>query len=439
MNKQILKLAIPNIISNISIPLLGLVDIALLGRLDSEIYLAAVALGTTIFNILYWSFGFLRMGTTGLTAQAFGASNFQEQQALLIRSIFLAIAIGLSLILFQKPIESIAFNLLEGDQSIHNVAKSYFLIRIYAAPATIALYSLQGWFIGMQNTKYPMLITLTSNILNIAFSALFIYYYKMNADGAALGTLIAQYFSLILGIFLLKNKYSTHLKSIPNTAKLLNKKELSIFFKINKDIFLRTLCLIAVFTFFTSKSAYYGSIALAGNTILLQFTYFFSYLIDGLAYAAEALTGKYLGANDHKNLTRSIKKLFAWGFVLSLSFSLIYFIAGNSIINLLTTNKLVIDYSQDFLIWVMLIPLISYPSYLWDGIYIGMTASKEMLTSMFFSSFIVFFPLYFLTTDYLDAHSLWLSFTAFLLARGLYQTILYQRSISKKQNMVSVK
>ncbi len=431
VNKELLRLAIPNIVTNISVPLLGLVDLALVGRLGDAKYIGAIAIGSMIFNFLYWSFGFLRMGTSGFTAQAFGEKNSQESILTLSRALFVAFIVGISLIVLQSPIGELSFWLLEGNANVEVLAKEYYSIRIFAAPATIGLYALSGWFLGMQNSRVPMIIAISINVTNIVFNFIFVYGLDMKSAGVAWGTLVAQYLGVILAIFFLIKKYSYLFKHW-NYKLVIKWQALRKFFTVNLDIFIRTFCLIIVFTYFTSQSASTDNIILAVNTLLLQFLFIFSYFMDGFAYAAEALTGRFIGEKNKVKLKEVIKLLFIWGSVISISFSLIYFIFSDTILFLLTNEKEVIEKAGEFVIWILFVPIVSFASFLWDGIYIGATASKSMRNSMIIASLLVFFPITILLNNMLGNHSLWLGLVLFMAARGIAQTILAKRAIYHK-------
>lgn len=434
MNKKILQLAVPNVVSNITIPLVGMVDLAILGHLDSEKYIGAIALGGLIFNFLYWGFGFLRMGTSGFTSQAWGSRNFTECSNTLMRALLVAVIAGLSLIILQKPIEFIAFYFLEGSSEVEGLATQYFRIRIFAAPATIGLYALTGWFVGMQNARSPLFIALLINILNLGLNYIFVYIFGLKSEGVAWGTLIAQYAGFISGLIILRKYYSKFLKYYSKKA-ILKLSLLKEFFKVNSDIFIRTLCLIFVFTFFTSESASMDDTILAVNTLLLQFLMIFSYLIDGFAFAAEALVGKFIGAKNQHSLKKTIKILFLWGTGLALVFSLIYFIAGNNILYLLTDNEKIITKSAPYMFWVVLIPILTFSSYLWDGIYIGATASKEMRNTMLASTFLLFVPFFFFGREFFGNHALWLALILFMTGRGFFQTLYAKKAIFGSSNL----
>jgi MATE family multidrug resistance protein len=428
LNREILNLAIPNIIANITIPLLGMVDLALVGHLESELYIGAIALGGMIFNILYWGFGFLRMGTSGFTAQAYGRQDKKESILILSRSILVGLSGAVLLLLLQKPIELLSFTAIRGSAGIESLAAEYFRIRIWAAPATLALYSLTGWYLGMQNAKIPMIIAIVVNLLNILFSLFFVLGLGMKSDGVALGTVLAQYGGLITGVVFFAAKYRKFV-AYWIYREMMEWKALKRFFSVNRDIFIRTLCLIFVFSFFTSRSARQDDIILAVNTLLLQYFMIFSYLIDGFAYAAEALVGKYIGEENRTRLTKTIRYLFYWGLGLSIPFTLTYLFGGEKIIWLLTNNAAVIEQTKPYLFWIALIPLVTFSAFLWDGIFIGATASTGMRNSMLISTLLVFIPVYFITRPFLFNHGLWLALILFMISRGVTQTLIARRGV----------
>jgi len=428
VNKKILKLAIPNILSNLSVPLLSSVDTAVMGHLTSPVYLGAIALGSMIFNFIYWGFGFLRMGTTGLTAQAFGGKNNPEISSILFRSLFISLTIGILLIAFQYPISSLSFYLVNGSADVENLALKYFDIRIFAAPATLSLYALHGWFLGVQNSRFPLYISLFVNVFNIILNLTFVYLFNMNVDGVAWGTLISQYLGVFLSVFLLIKYYKNFFGKF-HLDTLINKEKIKKFFQINTDIFLRTLLLIFTISFFTAKSAEYNNDILAANFILLQLWLIISYGVDGFAFAAESLVGKFVGAKDKSNLKKVIKNSFAWGIGIGIVLSLVYFIFSREILSLYTNQSKVIEIALGFMIWIVVAPVINSISFIWDGIYIGATATREMLFSMIVSTLIFFLPIYFLTKDVLGNHSIWLALTIFMVVRGLTLTFFAKRFV----------
>lgn len=425
MNKRILNLAIPNIISNITVPLLGMVDTYLVGHLDSELYIGAIALATMIFNFIYWSFAFLRMGTSGFTAQAFGAKNKQEMLNVLLRSLSVAFIAGVLIVALQYVILHTAFYFIDAGEVTKTYASTYFYIYIWSAPAILGMYAMNGWFVGMQDSRTPMYIAIAVNIINISLSFLFVYGFGMQLEGIALGSLCAQYSGLGLSFLIWNIKYKG-LKLFFNWRFIRSVSDFVPFFKVNSDIFLRTLALIAVTTFFTSASAKMGDTLLAVNSLLMQLFILFSYMMDGFAYAAEALTGRYIGEKNPPLLKQMIKRLFVWGGVLVAFFTLIYGLFTDDILRILTDKTAIVEAARQFQVWVLLIPLAGFSAFLWDGIYVGMTASKQMRNSMFVAT-ASFFVIYFLLKSSLGNNALWVAFLTYLSMRGIMQTIIFQR------------
>ena len=428
MNKEILRLAIPNIISNISVPLLSTVDTALMGRM-SALHLGAVGLGAMIFNFLYWNFAFLRMGTTGMTAQAFGEQNKEQIVNTLGRAILVVFLLAGAILLLQKPLGEAGFVLMNvtGDQ-LHLV-KTYFYIRIWAAPATLGLYAIMGWFFGMQNAIYPLILTVFINFVNIVLSFLFVYTFKMDVDGVAWSTVIAQYAGCLLGFALLFYKYKSYNKFFERKA-VLEWKMLKQFLVINRDIFIRTVCLTLAFALFYSRSAEAGATLLAANVILLQFLNWMSYGVDGFAFAAESLVGKYAGAKDELGLQKAVKLSSFWGTGLAVGFSLLYGFGGNMLLHIFTNKQDVIDAAITFLPWMVLLPLVGTPCYIWDGIFIGLTASREMRNSMLLAFVIYLVALYAGEMLWVN-HGLWMALLIFLAARGVCMGVMYALTAPK--------
>lgn len=424
MNKQILHIALPSIISNITVPLLALVDTTIVGHLGSASYIAAIALGGMIFNMIYWLFNFLRMGTGGLTAQAYGANQHQATSYILLRSLTIAGGIALTLLLLQRPIFQVTFHFVTATAEVRSLASIYFNILIWGAPAMLALYSFTGWFLGMQNARIPMCIAITQNVVNIAVSTLLVFGCHLKIEGVALGTLISQYTALLLAVIFCLTKFDV--KQHFELKAILDINTLKRFFQVNRDIFLRTLCLIAVTTYFTSAGSTQGELTLAANTLLMQFFIIFSYFMDGFAYAGEALGGRYFGAHDRLNFQRMTRCLFAWGGALSVLFFFIYFLSGTSLLHLLTNDSQVINRAQQYLPIVNFIPLISFAAFLFDGLYIGTTATRYMLISMFCAS-AAFFVLINVCT--LSNTLLWLAFLVYLGGRGLMQAFLFKKAV----------
>ena len=425
MNKKILQLAIPSIVSNITVPLLGLIDVAIVGHLGSAAYIGAIAVGGMLFNIIYWLFGFLRMGTSGMTSQAFGQRDLKEVTRVLLRAVGVGLFIALCLLLLQYPIRKIAFLLIDATPEVRELATVYFNICVWGAPAVLGLYGFAGWFIGMQNSRFPMFIAITQNVVNIVASLSFVYLLDMKIEGVALGTLIAQYAGLFMAS-LLWLRYYGRLKIAFSWREIIGKTAMKRFFQVNSDIFFRTLCLVAVTTFFTSTGARQGDVVLAVNTLLMQLFTLFSYIMDGFAYAGEAMTGRYVGARNNTGLQRMIRLLFRWGWGLSLSFTILYMIGGQDFLGLLTNDTTVINAAGSYYYWVLAIPLAGFAAFLWDGILIGATATRLMLYSMLVASGL-FFLIYYIFYALMGNHALWMAFLIYLSLRGIMQWILWHR------------
>lgn len=431
MNKRILGLAVPSIISNITVPLLGLVDVSIVGHLGSATYIGAIAVGGMLFSMIYWIFGFLRMGTSGLTAQAYGRRDLAEVILLFVRSLGIAFGLALLLILLQYPILKVAFTLIDATPAIKELASLYFWICIWGAPAVLGLYSFAGWFVGMQNSRFPMYIAITQNVVNIAASLFFVFIWNRGVAGVAMGTLVAQYAGLLMASLLWYGYYRRLWQKL-NWKMLTDYEAMRSFFILNRDIFFRTLCLVAVTTYFTSRGAEQGDIILAVNTLMMQLFTLYSYIMDGFAYAGEALTGRYVGAHNQADLRRMIRTLFAWGIGLALAFTLLYGIGGSSFLGLLTNEQEVLNASSDYFYWVLAIPLAGMAAFLWDGIYIGATASRQMLYSMLVAS-VSFFILQRIFQQQMGNHALWMAFIAYLFLRGLVQTGLARKILLKSE------
>ncbi len=423
INREILRLAIPNIISNVSVPLLSTVDTALMGHL-SQAHLGAVGIGSMIFNFIYWNFGFLRMGTTGLTAQAFGAADDTAIGSTLGRSALVAMGLGLLLWLCQWPLEWASLQLLQVDAGQTGLVSEYFRIRIWAAPASLLSYVVLGWLFGMQNALYPLYLTIVVNVVNIGLSFLLIIRFNMGIAGVAWGTVIAQYVGLIVGVSMLAGRYRPYLRAI-RLALLRELAPMRNFFRLNVDLFLRTLCLTFVFAFFYSESSASGPLVLAVNVVLLQMVNWMSYGVDGFAFAAESLVGKYKGRQDLDKLNKTISLSMVWGLGLAASFALLYALWGQEVFSIFTDQEEVIAASVPFMIYMILFPLLGFLSYIWDGIYIGLTASRTMRNAMLFS-LIAFLVLHFSLKAHYGNHGLWIAMLLFLLVRGLSQSVLYR-------------
>ncbi|HTN68981.1 MAG TPA: MATE family efflux transporter [Dysgonamonadaceae bacterium] len=427
MDKKIFKLALPNIISNITVPLLGMIDIGIAGHLGSAIYIGAIALGSNIFNLVYWNFGFLRMSTSGFTAQAYGARNFSEAMNILLRSLIVAAGLGILIVILQIPIEKVALNFIKSGPETKENVQFYFRIAVWSAPAVLGVYAFNGWFIGMQNAKTPMIIAILNNVLNIILSFTFVYLFGMKIKGIALGTMLSQLITFAVTSTLWFRFYG-RLRKYINLNSILNTDSLKLFFKVNGDVFIRTLMLTMVTTFFTFASSGMGATILAVNALLMQFFMLFSYFMDGFAYAGEALTGRYIGAKNELLLRYMIRRLFFWGFIVSSFSAVLYIFFPRQILQILTNNQEVISVATSFIFWTILIPITGFAAFLWDGIYIGATASKEMRNAMVLSS-MSFFICFYVTKPFFGNNALWFSFIVYLSVRSLIQTLWAKKAL----------
>lgn len=428
MNRSILKLAIPNIISNITIPLLGLADMILMGHLGSAVFIGAIALGGTIFSVLYSFFSFLRAGTTGFTAQSYGNNDNTEIIYSLYRSVIIATFAFLLILLLQVPIAKLSILLLNGSDDVKALAITYFYVRIWAAPANMLLYCLNGWFIGMQNTKIPMFIAIIINILNIIFSVIFVLIFKQNVTGVALGTVIAQYCGLFLALVLLIKKYKSYFLNIKKDI-LFDFNKIKHFFKVNVDLMIRSFLLIITIAFFTNQSAKFGDNTLVINMIILQSFYIFSYFTDGFAYAGEALVGKFIGSKDKTSLVKVIRLLLIWGASISILFTILYVLFPSAFVKMISNDPNIFLEIKPYYIYMIIIPLITFIAFIWDGIYIGATASKAIRNTMIIASIIVFLPTWYFLIPVLGNHGLWIAFLCFMIARGVAMSLMAKKNV----------
>ena len=417
INREIVRLAIPNILSNISVPLISSVDTALMGRL-SELHIGAVGLGAILFNFIYWNCGFLRMGTTGMTAQGYGASDRPLIVHTLLRAGAIALVLAALFIALQKPLGQLAFQLMNVDDRQLGLVSDYWQIRIWDAPATLGLMALMGWFFGMQNALYPLLLTIVVAVVNTSLSYHLVVNLEWSVRGVAYGTVVAQYTGLLLGIALFLGRYRHHLADVERSV-VFRWQQLQRFFQVNRDIFLRTLFLTFTFAFFYSKSSDFGILILAVNTIFLQFVNWMSYAIDGFAYAAESLVGKYTGARDPESTWRVVRWSFVWGLGFALLFSGSYWLLSDPLLRVFSSDPEVLTTAREYLVWIVLFPVLAFACYLWDGIYIGLTASRSMLLSAGLA-FVGFVGVYFLFRE-AGNHGLWAALLTFMVGRGVFQ------------------
>lgn len=417
VNKDILKLAIPNMISNIVIPMLGMVDTAIAGRIGEDVNIAALSIGTTIFNFIYWNCAFLRMGTSGITAQAYGAGNLKECANMLIRALWLAIVLACLLLIFQRPLGNFSLYVLQGSETVQRLAGEYFFARIWAVPASISLFAIQGWFIGMQDAKTPMMIAILSVIMNAVFSLLFVFYFNMGIAGIAWGTVVAQYTGLIVSCLLWFIKYRGYIQYF-DISESLRFKPVAHFLHVNKDIFLRTACVVAVYTFFTAASARFGDTILTTNTLLMQLFTLFSYMSDGFAYAGEALSGRFVGERNADLLKQYIRYLIVWALIIGIIYVILYVFAWKEILLIFSPSQDVLDTAGLYIGWIIAVPLAGSIPFMIDGIMIGATKTKLLRNTVFIST-VLFFGCFYALAPSLGNTALWISFLLFLSARGI--------------------
>jgi len=428
MRKELLRLAVPNILANLSIPLLGTVNLAVLAHLDSTSYLAAVSLAGVIFNFILWSFSFLRMSTTGITAQNFGANDRSEISSSLYRSMLIAAIVGVLIVALRNPVEYLGFKMLHPDESLATIMSEYYQIRIWVVPASLINFVILGWLLGVQDSAAAMLMIIFENMVNVALNLYFVIYLGMKADGVALGTTIAGWSALLFGVGLVLLRHRKLIAKFRSDAVFIFSK-LTRVLTVNANIFLRSFSLLTVFSWFTYASKLYGNDVLALNTLLMQFFMFFSFFIDGFSYAGESLSGKYLGAGKIRLLRLTVKTLFVWAFGTSLVFSLLYLIGGQWIFGLLTDNETLLKLALEQRFWVVLIPLVSFVAFVWDGVFAGMTHTAAMRNVMLVAVLGVFFPLYFLLENILPGMNLWIAFLSFFIARSVGMTLTRPRQL----------
>ena len=427
MNKEIFRIALPNIIANISIPLLGIVDTALMGRMDDPAYIGAIALGGIIFNILYWGFGFLRPGTTGLTAQAYGQDNEAECFRLLYRSASIGFGLGILILIFHVPLGQLCFHLLSGSSAVEGLAEDYFKIRVLAAPAVICGFALRGWFFGVQDAISPMILMILANLLNILFSWYLVIIQGLGVEGVAYGTCLAQWITFVAAILIIIIKHKV--KVVQYFDRLVFKsKELKRFLTVNRDMFIRNIGLILVFSYFTDYSSQVSDSYLAINQMMIQLFYFMSYAVDGFAYASESLVGKYLGAQSISKVKEVIRRCLIYGMGFACIFATGFLIGGSKLIQLMTSNIELIQGADGLMIWLALVSIAGALAFIWDGVFSGATAAKALRDSMIISTLVFFIVVYALKTSHPEI-AVWLGLVAFMFTRSLIQIFLYKTKI----------
>ena len=431
MNREILRIAIPNIISNVTVPLMGLVSTGIAGRWgDSAQTIGALAIGVSIFNFIYWNCSFIRMGTSGLTAQAFGAGNMRECAKMLVRAMAVSLVVGVAVLALQYPIGEFSLRIMNGGE----MSRDYFYARVWAVPAAMMLFGINGWFTGMQNAIIPMCTSITVNLLHILCSLWFAFGFDMGIVGIAYASVAAQYFGILLSFALLAWRYRevVRMLSWDIVREAVAPAPMRDFFRINSDIIIRNFCNVAVYTFFTAASARMGSdLLLAVNTILMQLFTMFSYMSDGFAFAAEALAGRFIGAMDPTRLRDCIRKCMGWAVAIAVLYIGIYIGWWQELISLFVGNNdsnltEIIACAGDYIGWVIAIPLIGAIPFMLDGVMVGATLTKVMRNTMLIST-AAHFALYFSLRPTLGNTALWLAFVSYLLLRGVCQYLLSRR------------
>ena len=459
INRKILSLAIPSILANITVPLVGMVDIAVAGHLDasssgtasSAALIGGVAIGSMLFDLLYWNFGFLRIGTGGLTAQACGRGDMKECAGVFIRAAGIALACALVLVGLQRLFLEAAFLVVDCTPEVRALAVEYFSIRIWAAPATLCLMAFKGWFIGMQDGVSPMITDLVVNVMNaivsialaLGFTAGRLHYDGMGFAGIAAGTVVAQYFGLLSAVLIMLARYRKRVFSGFRPASVYSSfkgGETRRFFSMNADLFIRSAGIIGIYIGFTMLSSRQGDLVLAGSAILMKIMMLFSYFTDGFAYAGEALTGRYIGAGDRAMLKRTVRFVFVWSMSIGLVFMFIYAFAGLPILKVMTTDYEVVDVSLKYMPWMVLMPLAGCAAFAWDGIFIGATASKPIRNTMIFAA-AAFFLVYLAGTGLLGilspdglspvlaVHILLAAYLIHLVVRTVYLSSRYRKDV----------
>lgn len=374
LDREILRLALPSILANITVPLVGMVDLAVAGHLGSPgeaaTLIGGVSVGTMLFDLLYWNFGFLRVGTGGLTAQAYGREDWQGTRVILFRGVVLALLIAALILVLQWPFVHLALYVTHGSDAVRELALRYFFIRIWAAPATLSLMSIKGWFIGMQDTVSSMATDLVVNVVNIVASVILGRW--IGFAGIAWGTVIAQFTGLAFAGVLIARRMPPGKGGI---RQAVSGADLGAFLTMNGNLFVRSLCMVAIYVGFTMISARYGDLVLAVGAILMKLLLLFSFFTDGFAYAAEALVGKFIGRRDIPAVKMTVRHVFVWSMGVGMFFVLVYLFGSDPAFRVLTSDAQVVQAARPFYFWLLLMPPIGCAAFTWDGVFVGATAS----------------------------------------------------------------
>lgn len=418
-------MAWPIILANITVPLLGAVDTAVVGHLPEPYYIGAVAIGAMLFNYIYHLFNCLRMGTTGPTAQARGAGDHAQVRAMIARALLLAAVLGGTIVVLQLPIVEAAFWLIKGSAQVEYYAREYFLIRIWSMPAVLGSYAILGWFYGLRNVHTPLVIQVLVNCLNIVLAMLFVFAFEWGVAGVASASLIAEYAGLLIGLYCVWRA----LRDMPDDgkrAKLLDPVQLRRMVAINGDIVLRTICVVSVLGLFMAKSAELGDVQLAANQVLHHFLVFSSFALDGVAHAAEAILGESVGRRNRVAFLHDMRMVFLWSGVIGIINIAIYAVAGHAIIALMTSIPEVRAAAENYLYWPMLMPLASVWAYTYDGVYLAATRTRIMRNTVM-ASFVLFLTLLYTLMPLIGNPAIWIAVAGFLIGRGVLLHVFFPR------------
>lgn len=435
LNKEIWRLAAPAIVSNVTVPLLGLCDTTVAGHFGSPEFIAAIAVGATMANTLFWVFGFLRMGTSGLTAQVYGAHNMQLARKLMAQASAIGFLIGLTLLCLRLPLGAVLIKIMNPDTATAPMALTYFTNILWGAPPMLSTMAMMGWMLGMQNSKSCMIVAITTNVFNLALSLTFVYVLKMGIGGIAFGTSTANWLGLFLAIFMAKRIMPGE-KFWCGWKEVLSARGLGRFFSVNIDIMLRSMCIMVVSASVTAIGARMGALTLACNAVMMQFFTIFSYFMDGVAFAGEALCGRFAGERSYIKLKNTVIGLLKWGGGFAIIFSVAYLFGYMKFAEFITNQPQVLAMVAKYSIWLKFIPIITVAAFVFDGIYIGLTATRKMLLATFGAS-IIFFLMAFLNLhhgkaliEFPENNRLWGAFLSYLLTRGVALAAMTPRELN---------
>lgn len=430
MNRSVLKLALPSILANITVPLVGMVDVGVSGHIGDAVAIGGMAISTMLFDLLYWNMGFLRVGTGGMTAQAYGRRDFGEVMKIFTQGLGTAIGIALVIFAIQYLYIDIALGFINASPEVEEYARQYYFIRIWAAPATLSLFVFKGFFIGMQNAISPMVADITVNVANLGLSLLFAVKMGMGFKGIAWAVLTAQYTGLVLcvAIFLI---YYRRLFRYADLKKALRLKDLGRFFSVNGNLFVRSICFLFIYVGFTSLSANYGDLQLAVGTIIMKLLMLYSFFIDGFAYAGEALAGKFIGARDSQGLRISVKVIFRWSWMIALVSTVVYVLFSKEMIMLMTDKADVVEASAPYFMWLWMMPALSMAAFVWDGIYVGAISTKRIMQGMICAA-ASFFVAYYALRGILGIQALYTAYMVHVAVRSVWMWAFRKEAVFSK-------